>query len=101
MKTRAKIILACCVGFLVAAQAFAAAKQPDPSVEIKRSPLTQHQVRSVLQGSGPQLYRDLCASCHGLDGQGNVTAARALGAPLPDLTRLKETGISSQQQYTG
>lgn len=56
-----------------------------PQVEIKEAPVTWKQ---VALGDGEQLYVELCAVCHGLDGRGNGPAAPALSAPLPDLTRL-------------
>ncbi len=98
MKFTSKIFLVGCAAMLVAAPALAAPPEgnvPDqPVAKITRSPLTHDQVWSLLQGSGPQLYQDLCASCHGLDGTGNPAVARALGTPPPDLTRLEEDGIS-------
>jgi len=39
-------------------------------------------------GSGQEMYRAYCASCHGVDGKGNGPAASALKARPTDLTRL-------------
>jgi mono/diheme cytochrome c family protein len=38
--------------------------------------------------SGAVLYRQYCASCHGVDGRGDGPAAAALSPPPTDLTRL-------------
>jgi mono/diheme cytochrome c family protein len=37
---------------------------------------------------GALLYKDMCATCHGLDGRGNGPAAAALKVPPTDLTTL-------------
>ncbi len=95
MKPISIIFLAGCLVALIAAPA-AATTPETPDVKIKLAPLTQNQVWSLLQGSGAQLYGNFCASCHGLDGKGNATVARALGEPAPDLTRLKEAGVTSK-----
>lgn len=98
MSITSKILVVACAGMLVAAHAGAAAPEGTdrPEIEIKRVVLSQNQVWSLIQSSGPELYTDFCASCHGLDAKGNVTVARALGVPPPDLTRLQEVGISSE-----
>jgi len=36
--------------------------------------------------AGRELYRRLCASCHGVSGRGDGPVARALGEPPTDLT---------------
>lgn len=36
---------------------------------------------------GEQLYRRLCASCHGLEGRGDGPVASTLRVEIPDLTR--------------
>ncbi|MFI5088394.1 MAG: cytochrome c [Terriglobales bacterium] len=36
--------------------------------------------------SGPEMYTDYCASCHGVTGKGDGPAAPALKVPPPDLT---------------
>lgn len=38
------------------------------------------------QARGRQLFRHVCASCHGLDGRGDTLAARELSDTLPDLS---------------
>jgi len=49
-------------------------------------------IRSV---KGPDLFREYCAPCHGLDGKGNGPAASALKSKVPDLTLLaKQNGGS-------
>lgn len=41
---------------------------------------------SIHSLNGEQLFRDHCASCHGLDGRGNGQAASSLKYKVPDLT---------------
>jgi mono/diheme cytochrome c family protein len=41
-------------------------------------------------GTGGQLYRTYCASCHGVEGRGNGPAAAALATPPADLTALAQ-----------
>jgi mono/diheme cytochrome c family protein len=36
--------------------------------------------------SGAELYREFCASCHGVKGQGNGPVASSLRQKVPDLT---------------
>lgn len=38
--------------------------------------------------SGPVLYRQYCASCHGISGRGDGPVAKSLRVEVPDLTRL-------------
>src|SRR5690606_16728544 len=38
--------------------------------------------------SGMQLYEQLCASCHGVDGRGDGPVAPLIKVGVPDLTRL-------------
>ncbi|MBK8726192.1 MAG: c-type cytochrome [Holophagaceae bacterium] len=39
-------------------------------------------------GSGMEMYKAYCASCHGTDGTGNGPVASRLKTPTPDLTHL-------------
>jgi len=39
---------------------------------------------------GKQLYRNHCASCHGLDGKGSGPVSHSLRKPPPDLTSLSK-----------
>ena len=41
-----------------------------------------------VSASGAALYRESCASCHGLDGRGNGPVAPLIKATIPDLTRI-------------
>jgi mono/diheme cytochrome c family protein len=52
---------------------------------IEEAPLTWKQ---AALGDGEQLYAELCAVCHGVDGTGGGPAAVALKAAVPDLTTL-------------
>jgi mono/diheme cytochrome c family protein len=51
--------------------------------EVKRVP-----AKYTNPGSGSEMYKAYCASCHGLDGKGTGPAAVALKANMPDLTQL-------------
>jgi mono/diheme cytochrome c family protein len=44
----------------------------------------------VVPIEGSELFKEYCATCHGMDATGNGPAARALRKPVPDLTRLAE-----------
>lgn len=53
--------------------------------EIREMPATWQQ---VALDDGGELYRELCASCHGADGRGRGPAAPALNKPVPNLRTL-------------
>jgi len=38
--------------------------------------------------SGARLYKEFCATCHGVSGHGNGPVAQSLKQPVPDLTLL-------------
>ncbi len=53
----------------------------------------QTQVKKVpakrtSAGSGEEMYKEYCASCHGLSGKGDGPAAPAMKTPPADLTEL-------------
>ncbi len=49
--------------------------------------LRQPAIRPV---DGASIFRNHCAACHGLDGQGKGPASKALKSNVPDLTRLSQ-----------
>jgi mono/diheme cytochrome c family protein len=51
--------------------------------KIEKVPMVQSD-----PSSGPQMYKDYCAVCHGADGKGGGPAASALKTPPPDLTTM-------------
>lgn len=51
--------------------------------EIKHVP-----IKPIAATSGPEMYKEYCAVCHGMDGKGRGPAAEALKVPPPDLTTL-------------
>lgn len=71
----------------VTAAAEAAGAKAAPPLEIRIQPAR------LLHASGAELYRELCASCHGGDGAGNGPAARALEVPPPALDSLRRAGV--------
>ena len=68
---------------IVALMCFASATAGE--VELKKAPLEWQQAATI---DGGVLYRNLCASCHGLAGKGDGPAASALKKTVPDLTVL-------------
>lgn len=46
------------------------------------------QRRELSQLSGVEMYEQLCASCHGLAGQGDGPVASLIKSGVPDLTRI-------------
>jgi mono/diheme cytochrome c family protein len=44
--------------------------------------------RELSELSGVEMYEQLCASCHGPEGQGNGPVASLIKTGVPDLTRL-------------
>jgi len=44
--------------------------------------------RSVAELSGVEMYERLCASCHGVDGEGDGPVAALIKTGVPDLTRI-------------
>jgi mono/diheme cytochrome c family protein len=51
--------------------------------KIEKVPMVQSD-----PSSGPQMYKDYCAVCHGADGKGGGPAASAMKTPPPDLTTM-------------
>ena len=54
-------------------------------VVIKKAPLKYHSVKTT---DGGELYSNICAVCHGLNGKGDGPAAPAFDKPVADLTIL-------------
>lgn len=55
-------------------------------VVVRKEPITREQ--SALSLSGQQLYKNLCAACHGAEATGQGKACESLGIHAPDLTRI-------------
>lgn len=73
------------LAILVAVFALAAGAQ-DQQKTIKHVP-----VKPTSAASGPEMYTNYCAVCHGTDGKGNGPAAQSLKTPPPNLTTLART----------
>ena len=54
-------------------------------VNVKEAPLTWQQAAIT---DGEELYRELCAVCHGDGGKGDGPAAPAMSKPVTDLTAM-------------
>ncbi|HEX6974947.1 MAG TPA: c-type cytochrome [Vicinamibacterales bacterium] len=72
------VVMLGCWGVAVAAQ-----QAQGTAPAIKRGPAAPTRTLE-----GPDTYDAYCAVCHGKDGKGNGPAAKALKAPLTDLTTL-------------
>lgn len=87
MLSRLICLSAICVlvcSLVVMAQTAPAAATPQASKpEIKHVPATYTD-----PSSGKEMYKQYCASCHGLDGKGDGPAAPALKVPATNLTTL-------------
>jgi mono/diheme cytochrome c family protein len=68
-------------GLAVVALPAGAQEQASPSGGVKKVPVHQN---NMVQGA--LLYRNYCATCHGMAGKGNGPAAPALKTAPPDLT---------------
>ena len=52
---------------------------------------TGNQLQPILRPvEGASIFRNYCATCHGLDGRGDGPVSKALRAEVPDLTRLSQ-----------
>lgn len=58
-----------------------------PAAE-KAPTLKKAEIKPTSASSGSEMYTSYCAACHGLNGKGTGPAAKALKAPLSDLTQL-------------
>ena len=50
----------------------------------------QTDTRPLAELSGPEMYHQLCASCHGVDGHGDGPVAMLIKTGVSDLTRIAE-----------
>lgn len=78
------LVVVACLAVLSIAFAIEATEKDVP--EVVQVPLTWHQAGLT---DGKELYVELCAVCHGVDGTGDGPAAPALADPVPDLTLIK------------
>ena len=67
--------------------------------EVRIVPLSWKHVSS---SDGSELYANLCASCHGMNGKGAGPAAPAVDKGVPDLTVLclRDGGMYSREELT-
>jgi mono/diheme cytochrome c family protein len=70
------------------AASVAAQSPPRPSAPPTIVVVNAHPTTSI---DGATLFQAYCSSCHGTAGRGDGPAARALSAPVPDLTRYSRT----------
>jgi len=79
-------LMVCLQGVILLGGLLAAAHTPADGKSAQAKDQPAGPLIHSLQG--PDLYRSYCASCHGLDAQGNGPAAPALIAKVPDLTTI-------------
>ena len=79
------LLCACCLTTLTMAADQEADENQKP--EIREVPLTWEK---AALSDGGELYAELCAVCHGLQGSGDGPAAKALAMPLSDLRQIKQ-----------
>jgi mono/diheme cytochrome c family protein len=60
------------------------------SVVVPASAQSRNEEPPIRPVDGAGIFRNSCAACHGLDGQGNGPVSKALKRELPDLTRLSQ-----------
>lgn len=93
-------ILASAAAVVVASVALAAVPGKTTEVEVEpavdRAQPLRVRPSHLLQHDGAELYRELCASCHGVDADGNGPAATTVPVPTPPLTHLKRAGVSKR-----
>lgn len=80
MQTHKNMWMLLAVIFAFAALASA---QDTPKEQVKHVP-----IKTTSAASGPEMYKNYCAVCHGADGKGGGPAADALKVPATDLTML-------------
>ncbi len=61
-------------------------------VVIRQVPMS---LNDIAGKNGQEMYDQLCAVCHGAEGEGDGPAAQALANPVPDLTQLG-TGVNGK-----
>lgn len=82
MRVRKTILVVIAAVFVLAMMTWA---QDESKKEIKHVP-----IKPTSAASGEEMYKNYCAVCHGIDGQGNGPAAEALKVPPTDLTVLSQ-----------
>jgi mono/diheme cytochrome c family protein len=66
---------------------------PALSLAQEQAKIRTTAIKGSIPFSGHELYTELCAVCHGVDGRGGGPAATALTSKPTDLTQLaKQTG---------
>jgi mono/diheme cytochrome c family protein len=84
MRTKSAVgvyVAGICLGVILVGSGSGLAQTTEKKIE--KVPIVQSD-----PSSGPQMFKDYCAVCHGADGKGGGPAAAALKTPPPDLTTL-------------
>jgi mono/diheme cytochrome c family protein len=68
--------------------------QSIPQIKLRYTTIKPHPTTA-----GKEMYVSYCASCHGLDGNGNGPAAPALSRPVPDLSSLSANNHGRYPKY--
>jgi mono/diheme cytochrome c family protein len=81
--------LICLLAILVLACSVGVSGQTTPAAPQAAKPEIKHVPAAYTDpSSGKEMYKQYCASCHGLDGKGDGPAAPALKVPTTNLTTL-------------
>lgn len=94
MFTRILIILVALTLVFTLVAAAQENQQPPAEKKIKKVPASY-----TSPASGAEMYKQYCASCHGLDGKGNGPAAPALKSAMPDLTTMAKRSSDGKYPY--
>lgn len=100
--TRTKGLLVIGLAAVVAASlgpAASAGKSADTKADAAPAEALRVQPWHLLQHSGAELYQEMCASCHGAEGEGSGPAARSLTVYPPPLNTLDRAGVP-QEHWT-
>ena len=83
-----RLICLCAICVLVCSLVVAAQTQPAAAPQASKPEIKHVPAAYTDPSSGPLMYKEYCASCHGADGKGDGPAAPALKVPVTNLTTL-------------
>ena len=76
------------VAILCLCALLAAVSGPTPAFAEEKVKMVTKPITPTSPASGVEMFKQYCASCHGLDAKGNGPAAPALKVPAADLTMI-------------
>ena len=88
--------LICLLAILALACSVCVIAQTAPAAPQATKPEIKHVPAAYTDpSSGKEMYKQYCASCHGLDGKGDSPAAPALKVPTTNLTTLAVKNVGT------